>query len=111
MDKFESKAAEEAEERDYDAGDPEQVNKARKKAGRNKAEKLRVVEGIMSVPEGRKWLYEILKRCHVFSTPFQNDPYATAFNCGEQNIGQMLLADIVAAAEDQYVVMCRENSK
>lgn len=104
--------AEENAEAQYDAGDPEQVNLARKKAGRRKVNRLRVIEGLMSLPEGRKWMYDLLSRCHIYSTPFvAGDPYGTAFQAGEQNIGQMLLADVVAAAPENYILMCTEGKQ
>jgi hypothetical protein len=95
----------------FDASDPESVNRARKKAGRKKVNRLRIIEAVMEQPEGRKWMYEVLNMCHIYSTPFvQGDPYASAFQMGEQNIGNMLLADVQAAAPANYLLMCKEGN-
>lgn len=104
--------AEDAAEKPYDASDPAAVNTARKKAGRKKAQRLMVIEALMQHADGRRWLYGLLDRCHVFGNPLvQGDPYATHFMIGESNIGRIILADVVAAAPEQYVVMCREGAE
>lgn len=102
-----NKAIEEQEEA-YDTSDPKQVNTARKKAARTRADRLRFVKAAMENEEGRAWFYDLLVRCHVINTPFQDDPYLTAFRCGEQNIGLQLMKDIQDAAANLYIVMTKE---
>lgn len=95
-------------ERGYDASDPEQVNQSRKKAGRNRRARLEFVEGMMSLPQGRRWLWEIMSKCFVFSNPVvQGDTHATYFNLGQQNIGKLILQDVQEFAEF-YVLMVKE---
>lgn len=101
--------AEEEIEAPYDAADPEQVQKARKKSGRKKTIRLDFIRSMMSTPVGRAYIREELQRSHVFSTSFvQGDPYATAFREGERNRGLRLLADITQAAPDLYMTMMKE---
>lgn len=93
----------------YNASDEKQVAKATKKAEFDKALRFDVIKSIMSTAPGRSWIYNWLYKCHVFHTPFiagQQD--ATAFNCGEQNIGLFLLAEVQAAAPDLYLQMVTE---
>lgn len=101
--------ANEAAEEDYNTSDPEQVNKARKKFARTRADRLEFVKAGMSVPEGRAWFYDLLRRCHVFSMNFNDDPYRTAFLCGETNIGNQILSDIQDSAPQDYMKMITEN--
>ena len=97
-------------EKPYDASDPEQVNNARKKSGRRKKENLDFIRAMMTIPDGRKWAYEQLVKCNVFSTPFMHGSTdGTAFNCGMQNWGLQFLADITTSAPDKYVDMLKEN--
>jgi hypothetical protein len=64
----------------------------------------------MEHEDGRRWIYNLLERCHIFGNPMvPGDPYATHFRIGEANVGRMIMADVVAAAPDQYVLMCRES--
>lgn len=93
----------------YDSSDPVQVNKQRRKAGRKRVERLEFVKAMMAVREGRAWMYGHLEACHVFHTSFvAGDPHATSFRCGEHNVGLRLLADVMAAAPEQYVEMIKE---
>lgn len=96
-------------EQTYDTSSPDQVNKARKKASRTRADRLRFVEAAMTMEQGRAWFYDLLLRCKIISTPYNDDPYKTAFNCGQQNIGLMVLDDIQTASPDNYNVMIKEN--
>lgn len=97
------------EEQAYDTSEPEQVNKAKKRASRTRADRLRFVEGAMTLAEGRAWFYDLLVRCKVINTPFAEDPYRTAFNCGQQNIGLQILSDIQDSAPKEYAHMISEN--
>lgn len=102
--------AESEEEETYNTSDPIAVNTVRKKAARTRADRLKFVEAAMSHEQGRAWYYDILKRCHVFATPYiNNDPHATSFRCGEQNIGLQILDDLQTAAPDDYLKMVAEN--
>lgn len=103
-----NKANEEAEEA-YNTSDPAQVNKARKRAARTRADRLEFVKAAMDVEQGRAWFYDLLARCRVFNLPFNADPYITAFKCGELNVGNQVLSDIQDANPDQYVRMVREG--
>lgn len=103
--------AEERLEESFDTSDKEQVNKARKKAARKRADYLKYVQASMQFPEGRAWFYHYLVLTKVFQTAFTDDPYRTAFNLGQQNIGLMLLDDIQTAAPKEYVLMINENKR
>lgn len=96
-------------EETYDTSEPTQVNKARKRAARTRADRLQFVEAAMTTEQGRAWFYDILIRCKVMSTPYTDNPYDTAFKCGMQNIGLQILDDVQTAAPDDYMKMVREN--
>lgn len=96
-------------EESYDTSEPLEVNKAKKKASRTRADRLKFVEAAMTMEQGRAWFYDILVRCKVFNTPFQEDPYRTAFNCGMLNVGLQILDDIQVSAPQGYTKMISEN--
>lgn len=99
-------------EKPYDASNPQQVNEARKKAGRKKKARLEMIAGIMELKAGRLWMYDLLASCHVGGTPFvQGDPYATHLKIGELNVGNRLLADIGESAPDKYMLMLKEGKR
>lgn len=103
--------AEQEAEKSYDASDPSSVNKARQRAGRKKASELEVISTIMSTTQGRAWMYGILESCMIFGNPFvPGQADSTAFNLGMANIGKRILQDIMKAAPDQYLKMCKEGT-
>lgn len=107
-DKVQETLAEEAREETFDTSDREQVNKARKKASRTRADRLEFVKAAMGLEQGRAWFYDLLVRCRTINTPFSTDPYDTAFKCGMQNIGLTIMLDIQDAAPDKYLTMVTE---
>lgn len=109
VDKVEEAVATEALEETYDTSEPKEVNKARKKYSRTRADRLHFVDAAMGTEQGRAWFYDLLVFCKVVKTPFDDDPYRTAFNCGQQNIGLRVMADIQTAASKQYLTMISEN--
>lgn len=95
----------------FNAADPTEVNNARKKSGRERSERLRVLQALMQHKDGRKWIYGLLDRCHIYTNPFTPGQWdVTSFKCGEENIGLMIQADVVDAAPEEYLQMCKENS-
>lgn len=95
----------------YDASDPEQVNTSRKKAGRNRRARLEFVEGMMTLPQGRKWLWELMGKCFIHGNPVvHGDTHATFFNLGQQNIGKLVLQDVQMFPE-LYVLMVKESKE
>lgn len=93
----------------YDANDAQHVKKARKQAEIDDAMRFDVIRNVMSTLPGRKWIYELLQRCHCYSTSFvQGSPDASAFREGERNIGLQLLVDVQMGASESYLVMLKE---
>lgn len=99
-------------EQDYNADDPQQVNRARKKAAREKIQHDEVIRGIMSVKEGRKWVYHILEFSSMFGNPVvRGDVYDTHVNIGMANLGKMIWAEIEDAAPEFCTLMLKEAKK
>jgi hypothetical protein len=92
----------------YQASERKDIRKAEKAQAIHERARLEFVFSMMATISGRTWAYDLLVRCHIFQNPFTPDALATAFGCGEMNIGQAVLADIMQACPDQYVIMMRE---
>ena len=94
----------------HDAADAKVINAARQQAAREAATKKEVIQAIMGQAACRQWLSDVLSMCNIFVTPHMSgDAHDTAFNCGKQYIGNLILADIIADSPDQYITMCRER--
>ena len=93
----------------YNPNDEKQVAKARKQAEFDAALRLDVIKGVMQSVAGRQWIYSWLQRCHIYGNTFiLGSPDGTAFNCGEENIGKQLLADVQQSCPDLYLTMINE---
>jgi len=54
----------------------------------------RGLEIILDDPLAQKYLLHILELCGTYKNPYRKDSAETAFNCGMQNIGQIILQEI-----------------
>lgn len=96
--------------------DPELVKKAKDKAKRAEVGRYNVIKGILSTVHGRKWIYETLEMCGIYSISanpnMEGDGISLAlkswFSEGQRNIGNKLLADIQACAPAEYLRMLKE---
>lgn len=62
----------------------------------------------LSTPEGRKFLYYLLSLGKIGQNPFTPNALAMSFACGELNVGQRILADILSVAPDSWALMQKE---
>jgi hypothetical protein len=95
----------------YNAGERKDVRKAEKAS--RLADNLRgaFVRNVMDSIEGRRWVWDLLSRCHLFQTPMTDSDRWTAFACGEMNVGQQIVADIMTYCPDSYIRMQREANE
>lgn len=94
----------------YDAGDPEHVQREKRRLGRlAKARKDFIAQQLMGTRAGRAYVWELLTFCHVFRTSIvAGDPYGTHVQEGERNVGLKLLADVNRDAPEAYRLMVEE---
>ena len=96
----------------YDGSNRKHIRQAEKSAIVADNERKLFVAHIMSTLPGRAWMHQLLSQCHIFHTPFvAGAPDFTAYNCGQQNLGLQIFADVHAAAPREYVLMMQEASQ
>jgi hypothetical protein len=95
----------------YDPSNRRDVKAAEKVAKVADQQRKEIVNGIMSVAPGRKWMCELLEQCHIFATSFSDVDLRMAFMEGQREIGLRLLMDIMASCPDEYVQMMRERNE
>lgn len=87
----------------------------RRAAHRHTKEKQNLeAEGLRKLAEsyeGRTFLWWLLGEAGVFSNPFTQNALHTAFNCGNMNFGQRLLARLVEEQPNLYLKMMQENAE
>ena len=96
------------EQKPYDPSDEEQVEARGKQRKWTQAQQDLWLSDQLKRYEGRRYFWGLLSDMGVFNNPFHQSNAQTAFNCGMQNAGQRVLADITRAAPEQYVIMMRE---
>lgn len=83
-------------------------------AKKEKAERDAAVSLLLTSPQGRRYLYWILEVSGAVGVnPFSSDSLVTAFRCGEQNIGQQVMAHIIDVSPEGFMTMLieRENER
>ncbi len=66
------------------------------------------IEALLQVPNGRRFLWWLLSIGKVGGQPFSPDAAVTAFNCGELNIGNQIMARLMSTSPDLYTAMTKE---
>lgn len=62
---------------------------------------------VMSMPQGRRFLWRILEGCGIYKSSFTGSS-ETFFLEGQRNVGLKLLAEIMEADSESYMLMQRE---
>ena len=93
----------------YDASDEQHVDRRRKAAGKKAHAEKEFLMLAMADRAGRAWLWKLISGCGIFCTSFTADPYKTAFQEGQRNIGLMVLGEIMSTAPELYSLMYEEN--
>jgi len=94
----------------YDASNRRDVKALERQAKLADQQRKEIVNGIMSVEAGRRWMCDLLESCHIFATSFSDVGLRMAFMEGQREVGIRLLTDIMSACPDQYITMMRERN-
>lgn len=65
---------------------------------------------LMSTKKGRRIVWRLLELARVFRLSYDTNPMAMAFNEGNRNFGNQLLAEIQSLCPERYLEMLRENN-
>lgn len=92
----------------YDAANRKDIRKAEKAAAVAERNRGNTIRRIMSDAAGREFVYNFLADCHIYATPFVDNPYAMYALVGEQNAAKRLLDSVMRYAPDEYILLLRE---
>ena len=93
---------------DYNASNERHIAIQRRSAKALEESYEGFVNHIMGMVDGRSYIHTLLTYCHVFDQPFVPDPSITAFGCGQLDVGQVMLRQIMRYCPDEYIRMMRE---
>lgn len=74
----------------------------------DEAEITSAINALLQAPNGRRFLWWLLAVGKIGNQPFSSDPNVTAFNCGELNVGNQIMARLQEANPDGYTSMMKE---
>lgn len=86
-----------------------QTRRAKERAKTRNVQIDSSIRKILSDSEGRRFLWWLLEIGRVNAQPFTTNAITTAFNCGELNVGNQVLARIVEVDPASYVRMQMEQ--
>lgn len=86
------------------------IRKQRQKERIRQAEIDQAVKNLLATPNGRDYLWWLLQIGRVNTQPFAPNALNTAFNCGELNVGNQILAHIISVDPAGYVRMQQEKA-
>ena len=68
------------------------------------------IAALFSDGGGRKFLWWLLELGKVGGQPFTGGAETTAFNCGELNVGNQILARLIEVSPEGYITSMKENA-
>lgn len=89
----------------------QQVRERREKEKFQRETELKDLQNLLSQPAGRRFIWRTLEFCGVYRQSATQSGSWTYFNEGQRSVGNMVLADIMEANADAYILMMKENKE
>lgn len=103
---------EENKQRGYNAGDPDDVEEARKKHKYISTESHLFLKDIMEFPRTRKWMWDFLDNvCGIHRISHTTNGLQTAFHEGRRDIANRIWSDLAVCCPDKLLLMQKEASE
>ena len=72
-------------------------------------EDLNDLIAVMSTPQGRRFIWRLLTKARIFSSPYAGSTNDTMMNLGEHNLGLFVMTEVIDACPDKYLLMQNEH--
>jgi len=96
--------------RKYSVTDNEGAERQRLRAQVVKDMRINDLAEIVSTEAGRRWVYSIIERCHIFHPVMTGNSY-TFFNDGMRQIGLMVIEELACVDRDLFGKIFAESFK
>ena len=96
--------------RKYKVTDNEGAERQRLRAQIVEDMRINDLAEIVSTEPGRRWVYSIIERCHIFQPVMTGNSY-TFFNDGMRQIGLMVIGELARVDKDLFGKMFAESFK
>ncbi len=84
-------------------------SKAQKDERRQRQQQLNDICAVMDTPEGRRLIWRLLEKSHMFKTSYGGRTNDFIFNEGERNIGIFIFDEVIEANSELYLLMQKEQ--
>lgn len=91
--------------------DPVAVKAQNRRERRALERKREDVKSLWGSEHGRRYMWDLLSIAGIGQTPWRGRAADTDFHCGEQNMGFRILADVMDACPESYLLAMREAKK
>jgi hypothetical protein len=71
---------------------------------------LNEMRAILATKEGRRWVWRLMGRCKVFSSVYEQSA-RIHYNSGQQDIGHYIMAEVMEADPDKFILMGQEHQQ
>ena len=88
-----------------------QVKRAEQREKDLRRRELNDLRTVLSNVSGRRFVWRILEKCHVFGSVFSADQSIMAHQSGQQDLGHFLMAEVIEADENLMIKLMKDNQK
>jgi hypothetical protein len=92
------------------AADEQRVEEAAKRERRVRERELNDIRAILSTKEGRRFAWRLMGHCKVFQSVWESSA-RIHYSSGQQDVGHFVMAEIVAADQNAFLQMMKENQQ
>lgn len=94
------------------AANQKDVKDATKREKRTRLQELQDLAWVLSTSKGRRFYWRLMEFCETMRLSYtRGDTHETAFRQGMANVGHKLLADMMDANKESYMLAREENTE
>ena len=86
-----------------------QETKTKAQEARDRQEAINDIIAVMKEPAGRRFIWRLLEKARIFSSPYAGSTNDTMVRLGEHNLGLFVLTEIIDASPENYLLMQNEH--
>ena len=83
--------------------------KSKQDEARERREEIKDIIAVMQTAQGRRWVWRLLCKARIFSSPYAGSTNDTMMNLGEHNFGLFVMTEVIDACPDSYLLMQKEH--
>lgn len=86
-------------------------NISKEEQAQQRRDELNDICAVMDTGAGRRFVWRLLEKAHIFASPYVGQTNDTMFSLGEHNMGIFIFSEITEANFESYLQMQSEQKK